>query len=418
MSTTCEFSGRWTPDDRAESVYHPVSFEVPAGTASVCVDLDYDRDGGVLDLGCWGADGFRGWSGGARSRYVITPDQATPGYLPDQPEPGPWQVMLGLHRVNPSGVAWRLTVTTDTKALHDDPALSHDGEPIDTLLEPSRTHPQGLGQARGFPAPSGWEWLAGDLHAHTVHSDGSLSIRDLARLAAARGLDFLAFTDHNTVSHHRHIPAAGQSAGIVAVPGQEVTTDRGHANAFGDIGWVDFREPPGRWLETVTERGGLLSVNHPLGFDCAWRYPLAVRPPLAEVWHSSWFDRRDGGPMAWWTAGPEGAAATPVGGSDWHRPGNDAEPGRPTTWLLCQEPSVAGVLDALDAGRSAVTPEVTGPVLLRLGDELIALDADGLLLSGPGRGRRVVRGDRARWPADPGPYWLEDQDTRVMALAG
>lgn len=416
MSTTGELSGRWTPEDRAESVYHPVDFEVPAGTSSVCVELDYDRAGGIVDLGCWGVDGFRGWSGGARSRYVITPDRATPGYLPGRPPAGAWQVLLGLHRINPEGLPWRLTVTTDSKAIEDDPALSDDGEPIDALLDPARTRPQRLGSTRRFPAPKGWQWLAGDLHAHTVHSDGSLSVEDLARLATSRGLDFLAVTDHNTISHHPHLAVAARTAGIVLVPGQEVTTDRGHANAFGDIGWVDFRHPAERWLETVMARNGLLSINHPLGFDCAWRQPLTKRPPLAEVWHSSWFDRRDGGPLAWWQAGSGVSAATPVGGSDWHRPGSDAEPGQPTTWLLCQEPSSAGVLEALGAGRTSLSADPTGPVLLRLDDELMALDAEGLLLSGPGRGRQLIRGMRATLAADDRPYWLEDHQTRIMAL--
>ena len=49
---------------------------------------------------------------------------------------------------------------------------------------------------------AGHEWLAGDFHSHTVHSDGSLEVVELAALAAERGLDLLAVTDHNTISHH------------------------------------------------------------------------------------------------------------------------------------------------------------------------------------------------------------------------
>ena len=50
-------------------------------------------------------------------------------------------------------------------------------------------------------------------------------------------------TDHNTTSHHAYLPSVGERYGIRLIPGQEVTTDRGHANAFGDIGFVDFRSP-------------------------------------------------------------------------------------------------------------------------------------------------------------------------------
>jgi len=53
-----------------------------------------------------------------------------------------------------------------------------------------------------------------------VHSDGELTIDELAALAAAAGLDFLAITDHNTVSHHPYLPAAGRRAGWCCCPGR------------------------------------------------------------------------------------------------------------------------------------------------------------------------------------------------------
>jgi hypothetical protein len=411
MTTRTE-GGTWTPDDRAENVYQGVPFEVPPGTARVEVSLSYDRTAGVLDLGCSGADGFRGWSGGARSGYAITPSAATPGYQAGPLTPGTWQVLLGLYRIAPGGVRWQLTITASDRA--GEPP-SHDGVPMGPLPAgplPGRPAQGRPGAVRDFPAPAGWQWLAGDLHAHTVHSDGQLSVDDLARLGAARGLDFLAVTDHNTVSHHPFLPAAARAAGIILVPGQEVTTDRGHANAFGDIGRIEFRDPADSWLAEVTERGGLLSVNHPVAGDCAWRYRTST--PLAEVWHSSWRDRRDGGALAWWLARPSGTI--PVGGSDWHRPGDRERLGEPATWLLCQDPSADGVLDALRAGSVAITAGPLGPALLRADGELVAVDAAGLLLSGPD-GRRVpVRGDRVRLAAD-GPCWLEDTAGTIMAIS-
>ena len=143
-------------------------------------------------------------------------------------------------------------------------------------------------------------WLAGDLHTHTVHSDGIMSVPELARFAAGRGLDFLAVTDHNTVSHHAELPAASAAHGVTLVPGQEVTTEQGHANAFGDIGWIDFREPPDEWLAATERDGGLLSVNHPYGGHVSWTAPMKRLPPLLEVWHWSWLDPHWTTPLAWW----------------------------------------------------------------------------------------------------------------------
>ena len=68
-----------------------------------------------MDLGCIGAGGFRGWSGGARRSFVITPAAATPGYLPGELEPGTWLVVIGLHRVPPAGADYQLTVTVSAR---------------------------------------------------------------------------------------------------------------------------------------------------------------------------------------------------------------------------------------------------------------------------------------------------------------
>ena len=398
--------GVWGPDDRAADRYHYLPVDVPAGAPGLRVELEYDTGAGVLDLGLFDPSGrFRGWSGGARQSFVVGPTRATPGYLPGELPAGTWQVVLGLHRVPPAGLRYELRASI---------GASPAGE-----RRPAPPRPERPPRRTDLPTVDGRVWTAGDLHAHTVHSDGSLPVDELVALAVGSGLDFLAVTDHNTVSHHQYLAAAGSAYGITVLPGQEVTTDRGHANAFGDIGWVDFREPAPRWVSTVADRGGLLSVNHPLGADCAWRYPLPVRPPLAEVWHSGWWDRTWGAPLAWLLAWSE--AVVPVGGSDFHTPAHFERLGRPTTWVAVDEPGVGGpgvdaVLGGLAAGRVAISESPDGPLLLRLGDELLALGADGLLLGDVSGRRQPVRGDRARFAAAPGPHWLEDDRTQVMAI--
>lgn len=391
--------GRWTPADRAESVYQYLPVDIPAGTGSISVTLGYDTTAGVLDLGCFGPAGFRGWSGGARTRFTIDAHRATPGYLPGPLESGTWQVVLGLHQVRSAGVAYEVTVELSAGS-----GASTEPDPLPNA-QPRR-------QRRQVPAQPGMRWLAGDLHCHTVHSDGVLSVGEVAALAAGAGLDFLAVTDHNTVSHHRELPAVARAAGITLIPGQEVTTASGHANAFGDIGWIDFRNPAADWVAEVERRGGLLSVNHPIGYDCSWRHPVPRRPPLAEIWHSSWRDRRDGGALAWWLAW--GTDITPVGGSDWHRPGTDAPPGSPTTWVACAGDDV---LAGLAAGRTAINAGYEAPLLVHVGADLVAMDAEGAVLVCPDGRRTLVREPRAQFDDHPGPHLLEDDDRAVLAIA-
>lgn len=394
----------WRPEQRAEQQIQTVPFEVVRPGAALEVTLSYAAEpGAVLDLGLEGPTGYLGWSGGARSRVVVSQQWSTPGYLPHPVEAGTWQVLVGLHRVPRSGVEMELTVRTVDAAAVDE---HRHAEPDDPPAVPRVNRP------RSLPSPGGMTWLAGDFHSHTVHSDGALSVGGLAALAASRGLDFLAVTDHNTTSHHSQLPAAGARHGISLLPGQEVTRDIGHANAFGDIGFVDFRQPPTQWAADVARRGGILSVNHPLAADCAWLSPLD-RPPLAEVWHSSWAQVPTwGAPLAWWLLTP---STTPIGGSDFHHHGSDALPGSPTTWVLCDDDDVLG---GVQAGRTSVSAAVDGPLLLRDGDEVVAIDADGLLLAGAGRGRRSVIGGVVRVPAAAGPCWLEDDDRVVHALCG
>ncbi|GAA2275238.1 hypothetical protein GCM10010402_34510 [Actinomadura luteofluorescens] len=393
--------GRWSLEDRLEQGLRELPFELPQGTASITVELSFD--GGVIDLGCHGPCGFRGWSGGARRRFTIGADWATPGYLPGELEPGLWHVWLGLHRIPPDGVPYEVTVTTSGTA-----PTRPDETPPPRPERPSRPD---------LPAPGGMRWLAGDLHSHTVHSDGTLTVHELACLAASRGLDYLAVTDHNTVSHHPELPAAGAHAGILLLPGQEVTTDLGHANVFGDTGWIDFRGPSADWAASAAARGGLMSINHPLSGDCAWRRPLPAehRPRHAEIWHSSWWDRRWGAPLAWaqvWR--PQGVV--PLGGSDFHDPAQEKGLGEPVTWVLAEGDDVLG---GLAAGRTAVSAGLDAPVLLRVDGELVALGADGTVLVRPDGRRTAVRGDRVRMPAEAaGMHRLETHENEVIALCG
>ena len=397
-------NGRWTWEDRFASPWQYLPVEVPDGAHGLRAELEYERSGAVLDLGCIAPSGFRGWSGGARRSFVISPDAATPGYLPGELEPGTWQVMIGLHRVPHGGADYRLTVRVSSAP--GELAPPPPPEPLPPLADrPPR---------RELPADPGRRWLAGDLHTHTVHSDGAMTVPELARFAVGQGLDFLAITDHNTISHHAELPTVAAAHGIILVPGQEVTVEAGHAGALGDVGWIDFRRPADSWLDATERAGGLLSVNHPIGGHLSWTIPMRRRPPLAEVWHWSWLDRRWTTPLAWWLAWDPGAI--PVGGSDWHRPGDDAPPGSPTTWVECDGDGPGAVLDGLRRGRTAISANRDGPVLLRMDGELVAVGADGTLLVGPEGPLAWVRGPLDRLPGSAGCHRLTDAAGATLAL--
>ncbi|HTU73518.1 MAG TPA: CehA/McbA family metallohydrolase [Trebonia sp.] len=421
MGRETEHRGRWSLEDRFSSVYQYLPVEVPPGTAALRVALEYERAGAVIDLGCLGPMGFRGWSGGARESFVVAAGDATPGYLPGELEPGLWQVMLGLHQLPPDGTAFRVIAE-----------VSHRDAGWLPPVPAAPPAPAGRPEARSLPARPGYRWLAGDLHSHTVHSDGALTVPELAELAVRRGLDFLAVTDHNTVSHHGQLAAAARRYGIALLAGQEVTTAFGHANVFGDVGWIDFRNEADDWLEAAERAGGLMSVNHPIAGPVAWLRSMRRRPPLVEVWHWSWLDLSWTIPLSWWQAWSP--AAIPVGGSDWHREGSDAPVGQPTTWIEVPSEAAAAagakdgaaiadpaaILLALRGGRVAISATRDAAVLLRADDhpqaDLVAVAADGLILAGPEGPCLRVSGQVATLPGAPGYHRLLDSRGATVAL--
>lgn len=66
-----------------------------------------------------------------------------------------------------------------------------------------------------------------DLHSHSTASDGTLAPPDLVARAAAKGVDVLALTDHDTTAGLDEAAAAAAAAGIRLVRGVEVSVTWG-----------------------------------------------------------------------------------------------------------------------------------------------------------------------------------------------
>lgn len=78
-------------------------------------------------------------------------------------------------------------------------------------------------------APLRTDVPAFDLQSHSLHSDGSLPPRGVARLAAEAGVELLALTDHDTVAGIQEALSAAAEVGICVVPAVEVSA----------IGWTE-----------------------------------------------------------------------------------------------------------------------------------------------------------------------------------
>ena len=406
MPRTTRHHGRWTIADRIASAWHYLPVEVPAGSCGLRVELEYDRSAAVLDLGCTGPAGFRGWSGGARRSFVIAPDAATPGYLAGELEPGTWQVIIGIHQLPAEGVDYRLAaeVSSRTGELRPEP-LPAPPPP----LPPGERPP-----SRQLPAvPAGAGWPATSTPTRCIRTGHRRSPSYLVLppdwvWTSSRS----PITTRSVITVSFRPPRPGTASPCCPArrsPPPVVTRAR-WARSAGSTSAC----PPTPGWSRPSGTAGLLSVNHPIAGPHSWTLPMRERPPLVEVWHWSWLDLRWTLPLAWWLAWDPGAI--PVGGSDWHRPGSDAPPGTPTTWVECAADGPDAVLDGLRDGRVAISGRRDGPVLLRFGDEMIAVDAEGTTLVGPDGPRARVRRPRESFPAAAGHHRLLDDTGATLAL--
>lgn len=393
---TIVLEGVLQPDQ--EKTYVHLPFEVPARAERMDVALRYDarigsnpllKGGNTIDLGIFdsgGIDflsaGFRGWSGSERDAFMITPDEATPGYLAGLLPAGRWHVLLGLYKIAPQGCRYRVSIQIQTRPEVEGQALG--------LRRVS------AGDLPGFlPAASFGPWLRGELHCHTWHSDGDNSAANLVALARRRGLDFLAVTDHNNISQQRELEQMGDP-GLILIRGMEVTTYKGHFNVWGTADWVDFRVQSPQDMQAAlrfaAERGGLTSIGHPKPFGPDWDYPEVTNAHCVEVWNGPWTLLNQIALDYWSNLIASGRQVPAVGGSDYH--GQDQQPelnlGIPTTWAYVpgtpKTVDAAAILRAVRAGHVSLSDAPDGPFLdLRAGSDYKGMAGDRISPVPPGK---------------------------------
>lgn len=288
----------------------------------------------VIDLGIADPERVRGWSGGARTEFMIGTREATPGYLAGAIAPGTWSVLLGAYRIPEDGCMVTLFIELQ---------------------------------------PAAARWLKGDLHVHTFHSDGVYSPQETVDLAKDIGLDFLAFTDHNTVSQNRVFLETGD---LIVIPGMELTTYNGHANLLGSSDPLhDFRVASQEELYERAEEAHLANakivINHPHDDTypgCKWGYGFDWEFDWIEVWNGPWrpYNQLT---LEWWQQQlASGKRLVAVGGSDTHRPHPYVCHGMPTNWVFTSDHTAEGILAAINDGKVFISFSPQGPTIdLRCG---------------------------------------------------
>ncbi|MDQ0297701.1 hypothetical protein J2S78_000109 [Salibacterium salarium] len=202
-----------------------------------------------------------------------------------------------------------------------------------------------------------YSWYKGDLHSHTNHTDGALSLDGLIHTAKSAELDFLFLTDHNTISGFRLNQNEDE---CLVMRGVEITTPLGHANLFGIKTMIDWRvDGENRTFDEVAketrQQEGLFSINHPFTSHLSWKQwnmDLDLVDCL-EIWnnpgHPANEQATEEALQKWDELLNEGYRHTGIGGSDSVHYGFKGEhrPGFPSTYVLADGLSEHHILKAL-----------------------------------------------------------------------
>ena len=367
---------RGTLTGKDNQTYKLLPFTVPGGVFRVTVEFSYSgkEEHTALDLGLFDPQQFRGWSGGRKDVFTVSATDATPSYLPGFVPPGVWQLLIGVPNI-------RTTSHSDYVAkIYFSFSGSVSAEP----------------EILRKPVKSGPAWFRGDLHMHTTHSDGSCQSQSgksvpcplmlTAQAAAKRGLDFIAITDHNSISHYSEMrelqPYFDQ---MLLIPGRELTSFTGHANLYGTEENVDFRVGSDKvpdWnvlLRNLQKLDAIVSINHPSRFTgedcmgCGWTPSPAADLHLVQAIEAINSGRTEGpnaGITFWREQLNKAMRLTAIGGGDNHNalaplPGMGSI-GYPTTVVNAKELSTVAVLDAIRAGHVFIDVNGTPDRLLEL----------------------------------------------------
>jgi hypothetical protein len=341
-----------------EGLYLTVPFEMPAEVEAFTLSYQYPRYGAetsggftahpeinIIDLGLIAPDGSQvGASGSDKGEIEVGETWATPGYRPHALVAGRWQIVLGAYKIAAEGVnvSYELRFT-----------------------------------------PKRMRLLKGDLHTHTLASDGVLTAAELGQHARRHGLDFVAITDHNQMVAAEALP---HIPGLTLIPGIEWTHYQGHANFTGvDQPYegtfiANSPEEVRAHFTSARERGALITINHPFEEGCPFRFDLNALPfDCIEIWN---------GPMRlanlqalglWHKLLCAGQKIAACGGSDYHRNQLFLFPGGPTTCVYAPSASAADILAALRQGHAYIVYAPDGPTLEMTAGE--AMMGDNVVLA-------------------------------------
>src|SRR6056297_1849735 len=209
------------------------------------------------------------------------------------------------------------------------------------------------------------KWYKGDLHAHTICSDGMLKPDEELQVAIENDLDFYFTTDHN------FLPLCWEKSNILVIPGVEVTLEHGHFNAFALSNLIDFSNQYGseklssNFIKQINNKSEFISINHAFFKKWEWKYvdskieDFQTMEIICDPQHPDAKIAAQKALKAWKTLLNDGHRIWAVGGSDTHLRKDYQKYGRPptqigdpATFVLSKSLSAHHIIGGIKNGKS------------------------------------------------------------------
>ena len=282
---------------------------------------------GKIDIGLIDAEHqIRGWSSNLNrvKQLILGEEQASYGYLAGAIQPGTWNILLGNSRAHSTTII------------------------VEIELELVPFHQR---------------ILKGDIHGHSFYSDGRHSIEAKIDMARTSNLDFIAFTDHNSVAQNSCLPIEPD---ILLLPSCEITTYNGHINIFGYRKKLipnfacHSSEEVHQVLTELKRLGVHLQLNHPIRLGdvagCRWNWDYKMPFDWMEIWNGKWNQNNVANVALWQSFLEQGRFIPAVGNSDFHTIDTNRH-GYPCNNVWARQKIGNVIYNALAQGHNYITAE-------------------------------------------------------------
>jgi hypothetical protein len=299
--------------------------------------------------------------------------------------------------------------------------------------------PLASGRELQSPGPEA-RWYKGNLHTHTLNSDGDSSPDDVVTWYREHGYQFLVLTDHNYLTSVDGLNALhGADDKFLIVKGEEVTSSaQGKPVHVNGLEVQRLVEPPKAdtvlamlqgMVDGIRGAKGAPSINHPnFGWAITTEEMTQLRNTrLFEIWNGHpQVNNLGGGGVAsleemWNRLLSSGKLIYGVAVDDAHtfkQPGNPAVPGPGRGWVYVRSPRLEGraLVDALERGDFYASTGVELQSLVTTAQSMtVTVKADSFSkfrIQFIGRGGRVL----SEALASPASYTFKGDEGFVRAV--